>query len=325
MMGNELPWMKFEVSKWEQDDDLCMCSPAARGIWIGMLCLMWRSECRGYLMRNGRAMTPREISVLLRGVTVDEVTAAVDELVENRVCSITDEGVYFNRKMVREQEDRDHNAERMRDARGANDQCADDVQMMCKKCADDVQEVCGDCASTDKDKDKDKEIKEKDKEKEKEKEKKSEQNEGFEEWWQLFVVAGRASNSHKATKKEACRSKWRSLIANRGQQAQAIAHTKWLIATRDPKFCPMTTTYLNAGDWVQFDINTPIPEQKADGAKNKLPDRWDKTKDFRYLRSQQMEADAKELGLSIFTYQGLIVKYGCKEAVVEHLEQLRAS
>lgn len=44
------PWFRFDPVAWLQDEKLRQCSPAARGIWIDLLCWMWLSKAPGVLI-----------------------------------------------------------------------------------------------------------------------------------------------------------------------------------------------------------------------------------------------------------------------------------
>lgn len=97
--------------------DLRTCSLAARGLWIEMLCVMSEAEPRGYLLRRGRPVGMKELSVFA-GTTVEIVERLVKELDQAGVFSRTPEGTIFSRRMVRDEE----NAARSRanGAKGGN-------------------------------------------------------------------------------------------------------------------------------------------------------------------------------------------------------------
>lgn len=95
------PWMKFYPSDWQSDDALRSCSPASRGLWVEMLCVMHKAEPVGHLLVNGKPPSPRVLAVLC-GTTPKEMQKALDELAGAGVFSLTDEGVIFSRRMVRD-------------------------------------------------------------------------------------------------------------------------------------------------------------------------------------------------------------------------------
>ncbi|QDH17429.1 hypothetical protein [Swingsia samuiensis] len=94
-------WGKFWWQDWQRDPALRMCSIAARGLWMDMLCLMHDANPQGHLLVNGKQPTIRQMAVIF-GATSDEVSSAISELEEAGVFSKTDDGVIFSRRMVRE-------------------------------------------------------------------------------------------------------------------------------------------------------------------------------------------------------------------------------
>ncbi|MBS1060750.1 hypothetical protein [Gluconobacter sp. Dm-44] len=94
-------WAKFWWQDWQRDPALRMCSLAARGAWIEMLCLMADADPVGHLLVNGRSPNMRQLSAVL-GCSEREATKLVAELEENGVFSRTDAGTIFSRRMVRD-------------------------------------------------------------------------------------------------------------------------------------------------------------------------------------------------------------------------------
>ncbi|GBR56455.1 hypothetical protein [Gluconobacter sphaericus] len=94
-------WAKFWWQDWQRDPALRMCSLAARGAWIEMLCLMADADPVGHLLVNGRSPNMRQLSAVL-GCSEREATKLVAELEENGVFSRTDNGTIFSRRMVRD-------------------------------------------------------------------------------------------------------------------------------------------------------------------------------------------------------------------------------
>lgn len=93
------PWIKFYPNDWRSDTRLRMCSPAARGVWIDMLCIMHEATPYGHLAIDGEAPTKRELAVLL-SVSIDELTPLIEELERYKVFSRRNNGVIYSRKMV---------------------------------------------------------------------------------------------------------------------------------------------------------------------------------------------------------------------------------
>lgn len=96
------PWLKFFPSDWRADPSLRMCSVAARGLWMEMLCVMHEADPRGSLFVNGRPITERQLAGLA-GITVDEISSLLQELEDAGVFS-RDGDVIFSRRMRREDE-----------------------------------------------------------------------------------------------------------------------------------------------------------------------------------------------------------------------------
>lgn len=95
------PWMKFYPHDWRSDPALRACSPAARSIWLDMLCLMHDAEPYGHLLINGSAPSIKTLSGLFN-VHHKSLIAAMKELAEHGVYSVDDSGVIFSRRMVRD-------------------------------------------------------------------------------------------------------------------------------------------------------------------------------------------------------------------------------
>ncbi|OCX17608.1 hypothetical protein QV13_12695 [Mesorhizobium hungaricum] len=97
------PWMKFYPSDWRADPALRMCSMAARGLWIEMLCVMHEAEPRGHLLVNGNPVTERQLAALA-GVSLKEAGALVGELEQAGVFSRDDNGTVYSRRMKCDEE-----------------------------------------------------------------------------------------------------------------------------------------------------------------------------------------------------------------------------
>ena len=93
------PWMKFYPSDWRADPALRMCSLAARGLWMEMLCIM--HEAGGYLMVNEKQLLPRQLAVL-SGASVDEVNAWLLELSDAGVFSRNADGTIYSRRILKD-------------------------------------------------------------------------------------------------------------------------------------------------------------------------------------------------------------------------------
>ena len=100
MAKDKRPAMQFYIGDWKKDPEVRACSLAARGLWWEMICIMYESERRGYLLVRNSTPTLVELA---RNVGADaaEVRALLAELEHAGVYSIED-GVIFCRRMVRD-------------------------------------------------------------------------------------------------------------------------------------------------------------------------------------------------------------------------------
>lgn len=96
------PWMKFYPSDWRADPALQMCSIAARGLWMEMLCIMHEADPRGSLLINGNVVTERQLASLA-GVTPPEAKRLMAELEAAGVFS-RDDDIVVSRRMRRDTE-----------------------------------------------------------------------------------------------------------------------------------------------------------------------------------------------------------------------------
>lgn len=99
-MSNNNPSVRFFFNDWERDQCLRLCSLAAQGLWMRLLCIAARHKPMGYVAINGRALTAREIGRLV-GLSEVEVTPLLDELKENGVYSVDRHKRIYNRRMVK--------------------------------------------------------------------------------------------------------------------------------------------------------------------------------------------------------------------------------
>jgi hypothetical protein len=95
------PWSKFFWSDWEADQGLRLCSLAAQGLWMRMLCVCARHEPKGYLAINGK---PLDVDAIARlaGVTETEAVTLMSELEANGVFSRDRSRRIYSRRMVRD-------------------------------------------------------------------------------------------------------------------------------------------------------------------------------------------------------------------------------
>ncbi|MFG1257325.1 hypothetical protein V5F79_08350 [Xanthobacter flavus] len=96
------PWSKFFWSDWEADHGLRLCSLAAQGLWMRMLCVCARHDPKGYLAINGHPLTVTDIA-RLAGVAETEAEILMEELGRNGVFSRNRTGVIYSRRMVKDE------------------------------------------------------------------------------------------------------------------------------------------------------------------------------------------------------------------------------
>ena len=97
------PSFQFYPGDWLRDPALRSCSPAARGLWIDMLCLMHEGTPYGYLKVNLKVILPDKLA-RMTGLTFDEAERLLFELEEAGVFSRDKSGCIFSRRMIQDEE-----------------------------------------------------------------------------------------------------------------------------------------------------------------------------------------------------------------------------
>lgn len=98
-----LPWGKWVWKDWLTDPALSVCSLAAQGLWMRMLCVMAQSDPVGHLVLPRRSRSESDsvrVSRML-GVDARSIAPLIRELEQAGVFTRI-EGVIINRRMVRE-------------------------------------------------------------------------------------------------------------------------------------------------------------------------------------------------------------------------------
>ena len=95
------PWSKFFWNDWENDPELRLCSLAAQGLWMRLLCLAAKSNPTGFVAVAGRPCSSTDIA-RLSGVPEQEVESLLGELSRNGVFSRDAQGRIYSRRMVRD-------------------------------------------------------------------------------------------------------------------------------------------------------------------------------------------------------------------------------
>lgn len=104
----ERPYWKFYGRDWLSDRELRRCSPAARALWIDMLCLMHEGKPYGHLSDKAGVISNKQLAAF--GYTMSQVKKLLAELEGHLVFSRTEDGVMFSRRMVRDEEIRSKRA-----------------------------------------------------------------------------------------------------------------------------------------------------------------------------------------------------------------------
>lgn len=85
---SHLRWAKFFWQDWASDSALNLCSIPARGLWMGLLCLMSQGEPYGTLTVKGRVPSTAELYSLIapRGTRMADFQRWLAELERNGVA-----------------------------------------------------------------------------------------------------------------------------------------------------------------------------------------------------------------------------------------------
>ncbi|RWL40914.1 MAG: hypothetical protein EOR60_29880 [Mesorhizobium sp.] len=92
-------WSKFFWSDWESDPNLRLCSLAAQGLWMRMLCIAAAHEPVGYVAIAGKGLEEAALA-RLAGCAETELGALLGELEQNRVFSRDRHGRIYSRRMT---------------------------------------------------------------------------------------------------------------------------------------------------------------------------------------------------------------------------------
>jgi len=92
-------WSKFFWSDWEADPNLRLCSLAAQGLWMRMLCIAAAHEPIGYVAIAGKGLDEAALA-RLAGCAEAELGALLCELEQNRVFSRDRHGRIYSRRMI---------------------------------------------------------------------------------------------------------------------------------------------------------------------------------------------------------------------------------
>lgn len=94
-----MAWAKWYWTDYAADPALKVCSFAAQGLWMRMLCIAAEHEPIGYVSINGKPLDGAQVARLTGGA-VDEVCQLISELDDAGVFSRDRSGTIYSRRMV---------------------------------------------------------------------------------------------------------------------------------------------------------------------------------------------------------------------------------
>lgn len=95
------PAFQFYPDDWKAEDGLKLCSLAAKGLWIEMLMIMFKSKVRGCLLVNEKQIKSKELAKLTSN-NEPEIEILLTELEQYNVYSRLKSGCIYCRRMYRE-------------------------------------------------------------------------------------------------------------------------------------------------------------------------------------------------------------------------------
>jgi hypothetical protein len=101
-----LPWSKFFWTDYAADPALKICSLAAQGLWMRLLCIAAEHEPAGYVAINGEPLDAEGIASMV-GRAPNEVDPLLEELRRRGVYSVDRRGCIYSRRMINESKTRD--------------------------------------------------------------------------------------------------------------------------------------------------------------------------------------------------------------------------
>ena len=102
---SKLPYMQFYPADWLSDPDLLLCSLESQGLWIRLICLMWKSETRGKLKGTWENLARQS------GIPEKVFIKNVRELASNKVIGFRESDTIktlFSRRLIREEKFRNN-------------------------------------------------------------------------------------------------------------------------------------------------------------------------------------------------------------------------
>jgi len=102
---SKLPAFQFYPGDWQKEPTIKACSIAARGLWWEIICLLFESEQRGFLLISGDHNFIQKLA-RLTGTSVKQCSRLLNELETNKVFSRDDNNIIYCRRMVRDEHKR---------------------------------------------------------------------------------------------------------------------------------------------------------------------------------------------------------------------------
>lgn len=97
------PAFQFYPDDWISEPSLKLCSLEAKGLWIEMLCIMFKAEKRGSLTVNGKQISSKELAKLLsEGEEI--IIKCLGEMKYYNVFTELEDGLIINRRMYYQSE-----------------------------------------------------------------------------------------------------------------------------------------------------------------------------------------------------------------------------
>jgi hypothetical protein len=97
------PSTRWFFNDWANEPGLRLCSVSARGLWMDMLCIAAASDRQGYVEIDGKPCSVNDLARYSNAPPAN-IRRWLKELENHGVFSRDDDGVIFNRRMVREAE-----------------------------------------------------------------------------------------------------------------------------------------------------------------------------------------------------------------------------
>src|SRR5690349_10503316 len=94
-------WSKFYWSDWESDPALRLCSLAAQGLWMRMLCVAASHDPVGFVAVAGKGLDETALA-RLTGCSESEIASLLGELAAHGVFSRDRHGRIYSRRMLRD-------------------------------------------------------------------------------------------------------------------------------------------------------------------------------------------------------------------------------